>query len=236
MAFIEFKNVDHSYFLGKVEVPAIRDVTFAVKKGEMVALVGPSGSGKTTIINLLGTLDVPKQGILLVDGQELRKLSDREKISYRKGVVSFVFQFFNLFPTLNVYENIEFPLLFKEVSASEVKTRVTEAIALVGLSGLEKRKTDELSGGQRQRVAIARALVSKVPLVLADEPTANLDGKNAASVMELMKEINVRFNTTFIFTTHDPRVMNFATKIIELTDGRVTNIKGNLPSGAEANK
>src|SRR5690554_5200587 len=157
MAFIVLKNVEHSYFLGKVEVPAIRDVSFEIKKGEMVALVGPSGSGKTTIINLLGTLDAPKKGELLVDGKELGDLSDREKMNYRKDQVSFVFQFFNLFPTLNVYENIEFPLLFKKVSPMEIKNRVTEAINLVGLSGLEKRKTDELSGGQRQRVAIARS-------------------------------------------------------------------------------
>jgi putative ABC transport system ATP-binding protein len=196
----------------------------------MVALVGPSGSGKTTIINLLGTLDIPKKGNIYVNGKDLGGFTEQEKIKYRQDEVSFVFQFFNLFPTLNVYENIEFPLLFKKVAAKEIEYRVTEAINLVGLTGLEKRKTNELSGGQRQRVAIARALVSNVPLVLADEPTANLDGENSFKVMELMKEINNKFKTTFIFSTHDPRVMSFANKIIELIDGKVVKVDDNSSS------
>ncbi len=225
MAFIEFKNVSHSYHLGKIEVPAISNVSFTIEKGEMIALIGPSGSGKTTIINLLGTLDTPKQGEIMVDGKILNNLSMREKNLYRKEKISFVFQFFNLLPTLNVYENIEFPLLFRKISTAKIKDRVSEALNLVGLNDLNKRKINEISGGQRQRVAIARALVTRAPLVLADEPTANLDGENAMKIMALMKKINKLFNTTFIFTTHDPRIMTFATKTIELTDGRLTHIK-----------
>lgn len=146
------------------------------------------------------------------------------ELEFKTGV-SFIFQFFNLFPTLNVYENTEFPLLFLPVSKREIKKRVMPALETVGLGGLEQRRIDELSGGQRQRVAIARALVTQAPIVLADEPTGNLDGATAEKVMELMKKINADFGTTFLFSTHDPRVMKYANKIIELKDGRVENVR-----------
>jgi putative ABC transport system ATP-binding protein len=146
------------------------------------------------------------------------------ELEFKTGV-SFIFQFFNLFPTLNVYENTEFPLLFLPVSKREIKKRVMLALETVGLGGLEQRRIDELSGGQRQRVAIARALVTQAPIVLADEPTGNLDGATAEKVMELMKKINADFGTTFLFSTHDPRVMKYANKIIELKDGRVENVR-----------
>lgn len=225
LSFITIKDVYHDYFLGKVVVNALKGINIAIDEGEMVALIGPSGSGKTTVINLLGTIDSPTRGEIYVDSINLNKLSAKEKIKYRRTKISFIFQFFNLFPTLNVFENTEFPLLFSPVSKNEIKERVTFALKTVGLGGLENRRIDELSGGQRQRVAIARALVTKAPIVLADEPTGNLDGETANIVMELMKKINADFGTTFLFSTHDPRVMKYANKIIELRDGRVENVK-----------
>lgn len=225
LSFITIKDVYHDYFLGKVVVNALKGINIAIDEGEMVALIGPSGSGKTTVINLLGTIDSPTRGEIYVDSINLNKLSAKEKIKYRRTKISFIFQFFNLFPTLNVFENTEFPLLFSPVSKNEIKERVTFALKTVGLGGLENRRIDELSGGQRQRVAIARALVTKAPIVLADEPTGNLDGETADIVMELMKKINADFGTTFLFSTHDPRVMKYANKIIELRDGRVENVK-----------
>lgn len=225
MSLIKMENVIHNYQLGKVVVNALKGVNIEINSGEMVALIGPSGSGKTTIINLLGTIDLPSCGNIFVDSVELGKLSPKERIQYRKNKVSFVFQFFNLFPTLNVYENTEFPLLFSNVSKTQIKSRVKSALEMVGLGGLENRRIDELSGGQRQRVAIARALVTKVPIVLADEPTGNLDGKTAEMVMDLISKINKKLGTTFLFSTHDPRVMKYANKIIELKDGKVENVK-----------
>ncbi|MCL6591041.1 MAG: ABC transporter ATP-binding protein [Firmicutes bacterium] len=224
MGFIRLENVERIYKLGKTEIKALQNVSCEINKGEMVALIGPSGSGKTTIINLVGTLDQPTSGKIMVDSVDITNLSPKEKIDFRKNKVSFVFQFFNLFPILNVFENVEFPLLFNNVSPNEIRTRVLEAIKVVGLGELGDRKIDELSGGQRQRVAIARALVTRAPIILADEPTANLDGKTALTMMELMKEINKQFETTFIFTTHDPRIMEYAHKIIELKDGKIENI------------
>lgn len=225
MSFITMKDVFHDYHLGKVTVNALRGINMDIDKGEMVALIGPSGSGKTTIINLLGTIDSPSAGEILVDSIALNKLSARQKIEYRKTKIGFIFQFFNLFPTLNVFENIEFPLLFSPVPHSEIKKRVTFALETVGLGGLENRRIDELSGGQRQRVAIARALVTQAPIILADEPTGNLDGETAVKVMDLMSQINKQFGTTFLFSTHDPRVMKYANKLIELRDGKVENVR-----------
>jgi putative ABC transport system ATP-binding protein len=227
MSFIKFVNVEHSYQLGKVGIPALRGINLEISKGEIIALVGPSGSGKTTLINLLGTLDTPTQGEIYVDSLPIGNLSPKEKVNYRKNMVSFVFQFFNLFPTLNVFENVEFPLLFSDVSVAEIKERVSSAVEMVGLKGLEKRSIDELSGGQRQRVAVARALVTRAQIVLADEPTGNLDGETAIKVMDLMAEINQKYGTTLIFSTHDPRVMKYAHRICEIKDGVIENIKIN---------
>mgnify|MGYP005857206407 CR=1 FL=1 len=224
MSFIKFVNVEHNYQLGKVGIPALRGINLEISKGEIIALVGPSGSGKTTLINLLGTLDTPTKGEIYVDSLTISNLSPKDKVNYRKNMVSFVFQFFNLFPTLNVFENIEFPLLFSNVSAAEIKERVSSAVEMVGLKGLEKRSIDELSGGQRQRVAVARALVTRSQIVLADEPTGNLDGETATKVMDLMVEINQKYGTTLIFSTHDPRVMKYAHRICEIKDGVIENI------------
>lgn len=225
MSFITMKDVYHDYPLGKTVVKALKGVNIQIDVGEMVALIGPSGSGKTTIINLLGTIDAPSSGEIYVDSINLNELTGKERNKYRKTKISFIFQFFNLFPTLNVYENTEFPLLFSPVTKGEIKERVLLALDTVGLGGLEDRRIDELSGGQRQRVAIARALVTRAPIVLADEPTGNLDGETSAVVMELMSKINKEFGTTFLFSTHDPRVMRYASKVIELRDGRVESVK-----------
>ncbi len=225
MSYIKMENIEHNYQLGKVNVKALSNINLEILRGEIIALVGPSGSGKTTIINLLGTLDIPTSGKIYVDSIELNKLSAKEKMFYRKNKVSFVFQFFNLFPILNVYENIEFPILFSSQKTKDIKNKIFSSLEMVGLNGLEKRYIDELSGGQRQRVAIARALVTNAPIVLADEPTGNLDGENAIRIMELISDLNKKIGTTFIFSTHDPKVMNYAYKIIELRDGKIENIK-----------
>jgi putative ABC transport system ATP-binding protein len=230
MATIRFNNVSHQYALGKVRVDALMGIDLEIDHGEMVALTGPSGSGKTTIINLLGTLDTPQSGTIEVNGKDIVGLSASEKNRYRMREVSFVFQSFNLLPTLNVYENVEFPMLFSDMPADELKDRIRALLTKVGLGGYAKRRIDELSGGQRQRVAIARALVTGAPVVLADEPTANLDGSTARDVMELMAGMNRENGTQFVFSTHDSRIIDYATKIVEIRDGRIESVRLNARS------
>ncbi len=227
MATIRFNNVSHQYELGKVRVDALRGIDLEIDPGEMVALTGPSGSGKTTIINLLGTLDTPQSGTIEVNGKNIVGLSASEKNRYRMREVSFVFQSFNLLPTLNVFENVEFPMLFSDMPAGELKDRIRALLGKVGLSEYARRRIDELSGGQRQRVAIARALVTGAPVVLADEPTANLDGSTARDVMELMAGMNRENGTQFVFSTHDQRIIDYATKIVEIRDGRIESVRLN---------
>jgi len=218
---IEVQNVTHEYHLGKVRVRALEDISLTIRSGEKVAFVGPSGSGKTTLINLIGRLDSPSEGKIFVDGEDITTYSARQSTNYRKTKVSFVFQFFNLISTLSVYENVEFPLLFRSVDAGEVEKRVREALRDVGLEGYENRMINELSGGQRQRVAIARAIVMQPRVILADEPTANLDGRTALQIIDLFSEVNKRFGTTVIFSTHDPRIMDRAERLVRLQDGRL---------------
>jgi putative ABC transport system ATP-binding protein len=221
---IQFEKVNHYYSLGKTKVQALYDVSLNIKDQALVALVGPSGSGKSTIINLCGTLDSPESGKIFVNGMNVVSLTPSEKCTYRKRFVSFVFQFFNLFPILSVYENIEFPLLFSEVKRHDIKQEIHQLIGMMKLDGFERRKIDELSGGQRQRVAIARALITKPSIVLADEPTANLDGETAKEIMKIIIEINEKYGTTFLFSTHDPRIMGYANMQIHLRDGKIENV------------
>lgn len=217
---IQLTQVTKDYFLGNVRVPALKGVTLTIEPGEFTVIAGPSGSGKTTILNLIGCVDTATTGDVLIAGQKTSDLSDHELTDLRLNTLGFIFQSFNLIPVLDVYDNIEFPLLLKKnLTKKEKKTRVDYFIDRVGLTPYLKHRPSELSGGQRQRVAIARALVTKPQIVLADEPTANLDSKTGQSIIDLMKEINATDKTTFLFSTHDHSIMNQARRIVRLQDG-----------------
>ncbi len=224
MPIIQLENVQKIYPLGKTRVHAINGVDIELQKGDFVSIAGPSGSGKSTILNMIGCIDTPSDGRVLVQGTDISGLNDRELTKLRHQVIGFIFQSFNLIPVLDVYKNIEFPLLLGK-SIPEKKERrqwIDFLIAEVGLTQWKHHKANELSGGQRQRVAIARALVTKPEIVLADEPTANLDSATGESILELMKKMNAEFGTTFVFSTHDPKIVGAANHVIRLIDGRVT--------------
>lgn len=225
MAIVKLENVTKIYMLGTVEVPAVRGVSFSIEKGDFISVAGPSGSGKTTILNMIGCIDTPTEGSVEIDGTATSGLNDRSITELRHKVIGFIFQSFNLVPVLNVYENVEFPLLLgkERMSKEEKQEWIDYLIEEVGLKEWSKHRPNELSGGQRQRVAIARALVTKPQIVLADEPTANLDSKTGEAIIELMKKINRYQNTTFIFSTHDESIMKIADHIIKLHDGKITD-------------
>ncbi len=220
---VELANVKKIYTLGKTEVPALRGVSLAIQQGDFVSIVGPSGSGKSTILNLIGCIDVPTAGTVTIAGQATSGLRDRELTELRHRTLGFIFQSFNLIPVLNVYENIEFPLLLGKplLSPKEKHDWLEYLIEAVGLASHRRHKPNELSGGQRQRVAIARALVTKPGIVLADEPTANLDSKTGQAIITLMKTMNERLGTTFIFSTHDASIVDNADHVVQLRDGQV---------------
>ena len=221
---VVLKQVVKEYQLGKVTVPALREVSLAIHAGEFVSIAGPSGSGKTTLLNLVGCVDTPTRGNVLVDGQDTGKLSESRLTHLRLERLGFIFQSFNLVGVLDAYQNVEFPLLLQgRLSKGERRDRVMEFLTKVGLEGHIKHRPNELSGGQRQRVAIARALVTRPRIVLADEPTANLDSKTGQTIIDAMKSINETEGTTFIFSTHDARVMKHANRVITLEDGRIVN-------------
>jgi putative ABC transport system ATP-binding protein len=205
-------------------VKALRGVDLTIEEGTFTAIAGPSGSGKTTLLNLVGCVDVPTEGTVVVDGQGTAALGDAELTMLRLYKLGFIFQSFNLIPVLNVAQNVEFPLLLqKGVTAGERQRRVAEIVDKVGLTEQISQRPNELSGGERQRVAIARALVTKPRIVLADEPTANLDTGTGGRILDLMKELNAADNTTFIFSTHDPDVMARAERVVRLIDGKIAN-------------
>jgi len=219
---VELLNVRKEYMLGDTKVEALRGISMTVDKGDFMAIAGPSGSGKSTILNMIGCIDTPTAGSVKINGKEVSNLTDTELTRYRRVTVSFIFQSFNLIPVLNVYENIELPLLLQNITDQKLRhERVSHFIEEVGLSDRIKNKPNELSGGQRQRVAIARALVSKPIMVLADEPTANLDSSTGGKILDLMQEINAREGTTFIFSTHDQHIMNHAKRIVKILDGSI---------------
>lgn len=225
---IQLTNVRKEYLLGETRVEALRDVSLTVDKGEFLAIAGPSGSGKSTILNMIGCIDTPTSGTISINGREVSRLSDRELTRYRRMTVSFIFQSFNLIPVLNVYENIELPLLLQHnKNPQDRRKRVMKLIEEVGLADRIKNRASELSGGQRQRVAIARALASNPLLVLADEPTANLDSATGSKILDLMRTINEHEGTTFIFSTHDMHIMERARRIVTIHDGCIVgdNIK-----------
>jgi len=212
------------YHLGKTEVPALKGVDLKINQGDFATIAGPSGSGKSTLLNLVGCIDTPSRGSVRVDGHETSSLSDRQITRLRHRAIGFIFQSFNLMPVLNIYENVELPLLLSGKAPPKAERRAyTEyLIEEVGLSDWRKHRPGELSGGQRQRVAIARALVTRPRIVLADEPTANLDSKTGTAIIELMKKINADLSTTFIFSTHDDTIVSIADHIIRLHDGEIT--------------
>lgn len=222
MALLELKGLKKVYDQGKIEVPALRGIDLTVEQGEFTTIFGPSGSGKTTLLNMIGCLDTPTAGTILFDGQSLEDLDKKTLALIRRHNVGFVFQSYNLIPVLTAYENVEFAIrLVNKYDKQEIRDRVLSILKAVGLEGLENRKPNELSGGQKQRVAIARALVKEPKLVLADEPSANLDSKTSEEVMAVMAKMNQELGTTFIFSTHDPLVMDYARRLIEIRDGLI---------------
>ncbi|MGE5572274.1 MAG: ABC transporter ATP-binding protein [Bacteroidota bacterium] len=221
MALLELEGVRKDYRQGRLTVPALRGIDLEIEGGEFTAVAGPSGSGKTTLLNLIGCLDTPTEGVIRLDGRELAKLSKAQLADIRRRRIGFVFQSYNLIPVLTAHENVEFSLALLGDAMTDVKDRVMRILADVGLGGLEGRRPGDLSGGQQQRVAIARALVKGPDLVIADEPTANLDSETGKAIIELMLEMNQKKGTTFIFSTHDPMVMNYARRLVTVRDGRI---------------
>jgi putative ABC transport system ATP-binding protein len=221
-SIVSLQDAQKNYHLGKVMVPALRGVSLEVEEGDFLAIAGPSGSGKTTLLNLIGCVDTPSAGSVRVAGREIGELGDRELTQLRLDTIGFIFQSFNLVGVLDVFRNVELPLLLqRKLGGSERKARVLELLDRVGLRDFLRHRPSELSGGQRQRVAIARALVTRPKLVLADEPTANLDSVTGQNILDLMKELNRTEKTTFIFSTHDARVMEHASQIVQLADGKI---------------
>ena len=219
MEVTRIENVTRTYKIGKLETQALRGVSLSIESGEFTALVGPSGSGKTTLLQLIGCLDQPTSGRVYINGKDVSQLSRNQRADMRRGTSGFVFQFLALIPTLTAYENIEMPLLLIGQGAAERKARVNQLLEWVDLTDHTNHRPDQMSGGQQQRVAIARALATKPVLILADEPTANLDTPNGKQVMETMTHLNKETGVTFVFATHDPRVFNYARRIITLRDG-----------------
>jgi putative ABC transport system ATP-binding protein len=221
MDAIQIEIVTKVYHIGEVETRALNGISLNIGEGEFMALVGPSGSGKTTLLQLIGCLDKPDTGTVKIKGQDVTRLNANQRADLRRDQIGFIFQFFALVPVLTAYENVELPLLLNNVKASERRERVMELLNAVGLADRAKHRPDQMSGGQQQRVAIARALAPKPLMVLADEPTANLDTENGKQAMEIMQRLNEQTGTAFIFATHDPRVVAFAKRVVRLRDGRV---------------
>lgn len=234
MEVVKIEKVTRDYKTGEVETQALRGVSLTIESGEFTALVGPSGSGKTTLLQLVGCLDQPTSGRVFVNGKEVSKLNRNQRADMRRGNIGFIFQFFALIPTLTAYENVEMPLLLVGKSASERRERVNQLLEAVELTDRAHHRPDQLSGGQQQRVAIARALATNPSLILADEPTANLDTENGKQVMQTMTRLNRETSVTFIFATHDPRVIQYARRIITLRDGLI--VENNVPGKAGSGK
>lgn len=218
---VELDQVSKTYTQGQVAVSAVCELSLALRRGEFAALYGPSGSGKTTILNLIGALDEPNSGRVILEGRDLADLSRTGLSRLRRDRIGFVFQAYNLVPVLTAYENAEFVLALQGVAKAERHRRTLAILEEVGLAGLGDRRPDELSGGQQQRVAIARAIVSEPAIVLADEPTANVDSATAAGLLDIMERLNREKGITFLFSTHDQRVMDRARRLIRLKDGRL---------------
>mgnify|MGYP001240658603 FL=1 len=225
MNVVETKNLEKIYSDADLEVRAVDGVSLNVKEGEFTAIVGPSGSGKTTLLNIIGGLDAPNQGSVKVASKELTGMSKSELIDFRLQNIGFVFQSYNLIPVLTAYENIEFVMLLQNRSFKERKERVEELLEAVGIAEKSNKRPSQLSGGQQQRVAVARALAPKPKFILADEPTANLDSKSTTKLLDIMEHLNLKEGITFLFSTHDQRVIDRARRVVTLTDGKITEDK-----------
>ncbi len=223
MNIVECRDVNKTYQQGQVQIDALKDVSFCIETGAFVALAGPSGSGKTTLLNLIGGLDSADSGDITVDGNPFGQMSQSQLAKLRLYKVGFVFQAYNLIPVLSAAENVEFVMLLQRIPVSERKQRARAILDEVGLGGKYDRRPSQLSGGQQQRVAVARAIVSNPSIVLADEPTANLDSKTGKGLLEIMKKMNLEKQITFIFSTHDKMVMDYARRLILLQDGRLAD-------------
>jgi len=223
MSLMELNKVKKSYQQGKIEVPALRGIDLTVEQGEFTIIFGPSGCGKTTLLNMLGCLDTPTEGEICLNGRKISDLSKKDLAMTRRYNIGFIFQNYNLIPVLTAYENVEFALrLIEDSSEKQIKEKILKMLEEVGLKGLETRRPNELSGGEQQRVAIARALVKEPKIVLADEPTANLDSKTGIEVIKIMVKMNQELGTTSIFSTHDPQIMKYAKRLINLKDGMIS--------------
>lgn len=233
-ALIRARAVTKVYHQGDLEVPALRGVDLDVGEGEFTALAGPSGSGKTTLLNIIGALDSPSSGAIEVAGHDVSRLGKGEAAEFRLDTVGFIFQAYNLVPVLTAYENAEFTLLLRGESIAERRATVRPLLERVGLADMMDRKPHELSGGQQQRVAVVRALATHPALILADEPTANLDSETSASLLDLMLELNQELGTTFVFSTHDPTVIERARRVVRLVDGRVDSDSRVDPDGTRS--
>lgn len=221
MQVIRLEKATKIYQVGEVQTRALDEVSVGFDPGEFTAVVGPSGSGKTTMLQMIGCLDKPNSGAVYINDTDVTALNANKRAELRSDQIGFIFQFFALIPVLNAYENVELPLLLSGVGAKERKERVTGLLEAVGLAERMKHRPDQLSGGQQQRVAIARALAPGPVIVLADEPTANLDTANGEQAMEIMQKLNRETGTAFVFATHDPRVVSFARRVVKMQDGRV---------------
>jgi putative ABC transport system ATP-binding protein len=221
MTLIEMRNIKKDYFLGEAVVHALQGIDLQIDTGEFVAVWGPSGSGKTTLLNLIGAIDEPTEGSLEIAGREVHSLSDNQRSELRNESIGFIFQSFNLVPVLSALENVMLPLQIKGASSGEAKTRALGRLEAVGLADLVDHRPFKMSGGQQQRVAIARALVTDPSLVIADEPTANLDSKTAHMILDLMRDLNEKERTTFIFSTHDQRLLDRVKRLVRMEDGRI---------------
>ncbi len=216
---IHAKNVSKIYTMGKVEIKALQNVNLAIEKGDFISLMGPSGAGKSTLLHIIGCLDNPTEGTVEIYGQKIQNMKDSQLSVFRNRHIGFIFQSFNLMSVLNVYENVEYPLMIRGEKVD--KDRVLKIIESVGLIDYLKHRPDELSGGQRQRVAIARALVTNPDIILADEPTANLDSKTGEKIISLLLELNTNHKVTFLFSTHNEMVSKYAKRIVNILDGEL---------------
>lgn len=223
MSVIKLENVHKIYDEAKIPVPALNGISLAIEAGEFTAVVGPSGSGKTTLLNIIGGLDRPSSGHVEVGGMDIDQLGDNQLIEFRKNHIGFVFQSYNLIPVLTALENVEFVMLLQNTPVEKRRQRAVELLKAVGLDDKMDKRPGELSGGQQQRVAVARALAPKPAFILADEPTANLDSSSAANLLDIMARLNAEEGVTFVFSTHDQRVIERARRVVTLVDGRISS-------------